>query len=69
MPAPVAGGLTAIGALLVLGLVPLYLLWMQKRVYAQGWFATLAKYTVLGSVYAVLLSFVLVYAVLAGLSS
>ena len=69
VPAPVAGGLTAIGALLVLGLVPLYLLWMQKRVYAQGWFATLAKYTVLGSVYAVLLSFVLVYAVLAGLSS
>ena len=69
VPGPVAGGLTAIGALLVLGLVPLYLLWMQKRVYAQGWFVTLAKYTVLGSVYAVLLSFVLVYAVLAGLSS
>jgi hypothetical protein len=69
VPSPVAGGLMAIGSLLVMGLVPLYLLWMQKRVYAQGWFVTLAKYTVLGSVYAVLLSFVLVYAVLAGLTS
>jgi hypothetical protein len=69
VPAPVAGGLIAVGSLLVFLLVPVYLLWMQKRVYAQGWFATLAKYTVLGSVYAILLSFVLVYAVLAGLSS
>ncbi|MGN6152885.1 MAG: DUF3667 domain-containing protein [Lysobacteraceae bacterium] len=69
VPAPVAGGMIAIGALLLFLVVPVYLLWMQKRVYAQGWFATLAKYTVLGSVYAILLSFVLVYAVLAGLSS
>jgi hypothetical protein len=69
VPAPVAGGLMAVGSLLVFVLVPVYLLWMQKRVYGQGWFATLAKYTVLGSVYTVLLSFVLVYAVLAGMSS
>ena len=49
--------------------VPLYLLWMQKRVYAQGWVKTLIKYATLGLVYSVLLGFGIVYAVLAGLSS
>jgi Protein of unknown function (DUF3667) len=48
--------------------MPLYLLWMQKRVYAQGWGKTLLKFTLLGSVYSVLLGFALVYAVLAGMS-
>lgn len=69
VPAAAGGGLAALGALLMFVLVPLYLLRMQKRVYGQGWFATLAKYTILGSVYTVLLCFVLVYAVLAGMSS
>jgi hypothetical protein len=48
---------------------PAYLLWMQKRVYAQGWIKTLAKYAILGSVYTVLLGCALIYAVLAGISS
>ena len=48
--------------------MPLYLLWMQKRVYAQDWGKTLLKFTLLGSVYSVLLGFALVYAVLAGMS-
>lgn len=49
--------------------MPLYLLWMQKRVYAQGWPMTLIKFVLLGSLYSVLLTFATIYAVLAGLSS
>lgn len=49
--------------------MPLYLLWMQKRVYAQGWPMTLIKFALLGSLYSVLLTFATIYAVLAGLSS
>jgi hypothetical protein len=49
--------------------VPLYLLRMQKRVYAQGWVKTLTKYVTLGLVYSFLLTLTIVYAVLAGLSS
>lgn len=37
--------------------MPIYLLIMQKRVYAQGWPMTLLKYCVLGMVYSVLLGF------------
>jgi len=69
VPGPVGGTLAALGSVLVFVLAPLYLLWTQKRVYAQGWFITLAKYAMLGTVYTVLLSLVLVYAVLAGMSS
>ena len=50
-------------------IVPVYLLWMQKRVYAQGWVKTLMKYATLGFFYSVLLGFGIVYAILAGLSS
>ncbi|MEQ8858124.1 MAG: DUF3667 domain-containing protein [Pseudomonadales bacterium] len=35
--------------------MPLYLLIMQRRVYAQGWVRTLIKFAVLGSIYVVLL--------------
>ena len=35
--------------------MPLYLLLMQKRVYAQGWFMTLLKYAVLSNLYLLLL--------------
>ncbi|PCO04972.1 DUF3667 domain-containing protein [Microbulbifer flavimaris] len=35
--------------------MPVYLLLMQKRVYGQGWAMTLAKYSLLGAVYFVLL--------------
>jgi hypothetical protein len=58
----------AVAALLSLAM-PLYLLWMQKRVYAQSWLKTLLKFALLGSVYSVLLGFAVVYAVLAGLSA
>ncbi|MBW8851880.1 MAG: DUF3667 domain-containing protein [Xanthomonadales bacterium] len=69
VPVPLGGALAALGSVLVFLVAPLYLLWTQKRVYAQGWFITLAKYAMLGTVYTVLLSLVLVYAVLAGMSS
>ncbi|WP_282073011.1 hypothetical protein, partial [Janibacter hoylei] len=36
--------------------VPAYLFWMQKRVYQQGWFTTLWKYSFLGMAYLTLLS-------------
>ncbi len=65
-----AGGLSALAASLTLFLiVPLYLLWMQKRVYAQSWVKTLAKYVTLGAIYSLLLGMAILYAVLAGLSS
>jgi hypothetical protein len=40
---------------------------MQKRVYAQGWPMTLAKYSVLGVCYSVLLFFAMLAAVMIGL--
>ena len=65
-----AGGVSALAASLTLFLlVPLYLLWMQKRVYAQSWVKTLAKYVTLGAIYSLLLGMAILYAVLAGLSS
>lgn len=65
-----AGGVSALAASLTLFLlVPLYLLWMQKRVYAQSWPKTLAKYATLGVIYSLLLGMAILYAVLAGLSS
>jgi hypothetical protein len=45
---------------LLVAWMPVYLLIMQKRVYAQGWPMTLLKYGVLGICYTVLLSFAIV---------
>lgn len=65
-----AANTVGVVAAVVLNLcVPLYLLRMQKRVYAQGWVKTLMKYVTLGLVYSFLLTLTIVYAVLAGLSS
>lgn len=47
-------------AFVLLAWMPIYLLLMQKRVYAQGWPMTLFKYGVLGTCYTVLLSFAIV---------
>ena len=44
--------------------MPLYLLLMQKRVYAQGWWMTLLKYSALGICYITLLSLGAVFTVL-----
>lgn len=55
-----------IEGLLVLWM-PVYLLLMQKRVYAQGWLMTLLKYFVLGTCYTVLLSFAIVASMAIGL--
>jgi hypothetical protein len=47
--------------------MPVYLLLMQKRVYAQGWIMTLLKYLVLGMCYFVLLSLGVAATILASL--
>jgi hypothetical protein len=47
--------------------IPLYLLIMQKRVYGQGWPMTLAKYSVLGLCYSVLLGIAMGASILVGL--
>ncbi len=51
---------------LTIAWVPVYLLLMQKRIYGQGWPMTIAKYTVLGMCYSVLLGFALAGAVIVG---
>ena len=47
--------------------MPVYLLIMQKRVYAQGWPMTLLKYFVLGTCYTILLSFAVAASMAIGL--
>jgi hypothetical protein len=47
--------------------MPLYLLLMQKRVYAQGWIMTTLKYCVLGVCYVVLLSLGVAFTMLVSL--
>lgn len=69
LPAPAAGFSSLIASFTLFLLVPLYLLWMQKRVYAQSWVKTLGKYATLGLIYSFLLGMAIMYAVLAGLSS
>lgn len=55
------------GALLLW--VPVYLLLMQKRVYAQGWLMTLLKFGVIGFCYSLLLGCAITAAVMIGLVS
>lgn len=52
---------------LLLAWMPVYLLLMQKRVYAQGWPMTVWKYFVLGTCYSVLLSFAVLASMAIGL--
>ena len=47
--------------------IPVYLLLMQKRVYAQGWLMTVLKFGVLGFLYSILLGLAMVAAILIGL--
>ncbi|WMJ68050.1 DUF3667 domain-containing protein [Stenotrophomonas sp. 24(2023)] len=49
--------------------VPAYLLWMQQRVYAGNKLLTLLRYLLIGSVYTLLVSLAVLYAVLAGVSA
>ena len=58
-----------IGAAALFFAVPAYLLVMQKRVYGHRWWVTVVKFLVIGSVYTVLLTCALLYAVIAGMSS
>ncbi|MGA7297328.1 MAG: hypothetical protein WBW92_07450, partial [Rhodanobacteraceae bacterium] len=70
--APLASWTQAPMAWLMAGLaiwIPLYLLITQKRIYQQGWVMTVAKFSVLGVAYSVLLSFTLVAVVLVALGS
>ena len=52
---------------LLIAWMPVYLLVMQKRVYAQGWPMTVLKYFVLGTCYSVLLSFAVLASMAIGL--
>ncbi|MQP77580.1 DUF3667 domain-containing protein [Stenotrophomonas sp. MYb238] len=49
--------------------VPVYLLWMQQRVYGGRWWVTLPRYLFIGSIYFWLVVLVVMYAALAGVSS
>ncbi|WP_444912021.1 DUF3667 domain-containing protein [Microbulbifer sp. PAAF003] len=66
---PITLALEALITLLIFWVL-VYLLWMQKRIYRQGWFVTFCKYSVLGMAYLCLLSIGAVFAIvwsLAGL--
>ena len=65
-PGALASAFGWIEGLLILWM-PVYLLLMQKRVYAQGWPMTLLKYFLLGTCYTVLLSFAIVASMAIGL--
>ena len=52
---------------LLIAWMPIYLLLMQKRVYAQGWPMTLLKYFMLGFCYTFLLSFAVLASMAIGL--
>ena len=52
---------------LLIAWMPVYLLLMQKRVYAQGWPMTLLKYCVLGTCYTILLSVAVLVSIVIGL--
>ncbi len=52
---------------LLIAWIPVYLLLMQKRVYAQGWTMTLLKFFVLGTVYSILLGLAIAAAAAASL--
>ena len=49
--------------------VPVYLLWMQQRVYGGNKLLTVLRYTLIGGVYFFLVNVVVMYAALAGISA
>lgn len=63
--ASVAGGVQTLAWVAL----PVYLFAMQYRVYRQHWLLTVAKYLALGAAYMVMVGLVVVYSVVAGLSS
>lgn len=60
---------TGLGYAAIWTWIPIYLLLMQKRVYRGGWFTTVLRYVVVGTVYMMLVSFATLYAALIGISS
>jgi hypothetical protein len=44
--------------------MPIYLFLMQKRVYGQGWWMTLFKYGLIGTIYLFMITFALLGALL-----
>jgi hypothetical protein len=49
--------------------VPIYLFMMQRRVYGERWAVAAVRYVVVGSIYMVMVIFVVLFAVLAGIAS
>jgi len=60
---------TGLGYAVIWTWMPIYLLIMQKRVYRGGWFTTLLRYVVIGTIYMVLVVLATLYAGLIGISS
>lgn len=49
--------------------VPIYLFMMQRRVYGERWAVAAVRYVMVGSIYLVMVLFVVIFAVLAGIAS
>ena len=63
------GNLLGLAVFAIFLWIPVYLLLMQKRVYAQGWPMTLLKYSFVGVCYTILVSLVIASATMIGLAS
>ncbi len=66
LPGGVAWTLSSLYSLSLIW-IPLYLLLMQRRVYGQGWVFTTVKYSVIGTLYVMMLVFTLLAAALISL--
>lgn len=63
------GWIVGLGRAAVWIWMPLYLLLMQKRVYRSGWFSTLIRYFLIGTIYFMLVVFAVLSAAAIGLTS
>lgn len=63
------GALTGVGYAALWLWMPVYLFLMQRRVYGEHWALATVRYLVIGTVYVLLVSFAVAFAVLAGVSS
>jgi Protein of unknown function (DUF3667) len=66
---PIIDNATEIASAMIAAWIPIYLFWMQKTVYRQGWIMSVIKYFLVGMTYIFVLGFALVGAFISALSN